>query len=189
MIIDDKGRLFGKINLLDIILICMALLIAAAVSVFYLNSASDTDSKKKTINPETAIALTYTVEVKDRDAAYFENIQKGDLVTDKLNRYMGRIVEVSTQQATILTQADDQLLLSPVENKYDGSVKIRVTAEDKKPDVVLLNKQAVKIGKDFDILSNGVAIDGFVIDVDYDRERYDAISQTVDYEEVKINVR
>ena len=36
MIIDDKGRLFGKINLLDIILICMALLIVAAVSVFYL---------------------------------------------------------------------------------------------------------------------------------------------------------
>ena len=163
MIIDEKGKLFGKINLLDVLLILLIVAVLACAAVFFLGGG-------QLSNAET-IPLTYTVEIKTKDAEYFEHIKEGEQVIDGITKTpAGRIVGLTTKPATQITQADDKLILSEIAGKLDGYVEIQAEATVAYPDL-LLGKEAVKIGKDVALRSESAAMHGYIIGMDYNADQ------------------
>ena len=65
---DEKGRLFGKINLVDLLIIVVVIIVAAVVGVKFLGGG------KSAINPSKT-HITYTVLVENVQPAVYENIQ------------------------------------------------------------------------------------------------------------------
>jgi len=88
MIIDDKGRLFKKINLIDLLIIII--IIAAG---FFLYSKF---AKAKIVTPlakQETVELTFIVESLPEYAA--DNVEIGDPVTDRVtSAYLGKVTKV-----------------------------------------------------------------------------------------------
>jgi len=161
MIIDNKGRLFGKINLLDVFFIFILL---AALGVGYL-LFTDGGSQSKTIT------VTYTVEIQNQDEAYFEHINKEEQVINGVTKApMGKIVGFSKESARILAQADDKLVIASPEGRFDGFVQIEAEASVSYPDF-LLEGEAIKIGKAVALRSESAAMHGYIVAMDYDTEQ------------------
>ncbi|MBR6729403.1 MAG: DUF4330 domain-containing protein [Clostridia bacterium] len=163
MMMDEKGKLFGKINLLDLFLVLLALAVLAGAAIFFLGGG--------TLSAEKTIPLTYTVEIKNKDAEYFEHIKKGEQVQDGITKtYAGEIYDCSTLPATQITQADNELILSEIEGRLDGYVKIQADASVSYPDLII-GKEAVKIGKSVALRSESVAMHGYIVDITYDSDQ------------------
>lgn len=161
MIIDNKGRLFGKINLLDVFFI---LVLLAALGVAYLLFAGNGSSVGE-------IPIVYTVEIQNQDAAYFEHITEGEKVIDGITKSpMGKIVGFSKEPAKIVTQANDKLVLATPEGRFDGYVQIEANAAVSYPDLKLEN-EAIKIGKAVALRSESAAMHGYIVAMDYDEEQ------------------
>ena len=65
---DEKGRLFGKINLVDLLIIVVVIIVAAVVGVKFLGGGESAINHSKT-------HITYTVLVENVQPAVYENIQ------------------------------------------------------------------------------------------------------------------
>jgi len=164
MIIDEKGKLFGKINLLDLFLILIILMVLAGAAVFFIGGGGLT-------GPGT-IPLTYTVEIKQKDAEYFSHVIEGEQVIDGVTKeHVGEIVSLSLEPATHTAQADDKLLTATIDGKFDGFVTIKGDATVRYPDLLLGESISIKIGNDMALRSESVAMHGYVVDMDYDESR------------------
>lgn len=88
MIIDDKGRLFKKINLIDLLII----LIILAAGVFLFNKFQ----KANIVIPlakQEPVAITFIIESLPEYAA--DNVEINDPVTDKVtSAYLGKVTKV-----------------------------------------------------------------------------------------------
>lgn len=161
MFIDEKGKLFGKINLLDLFLVLIALLVLIGAAVFFMSGGGLTGAE--------TIPLTYTVEIKQKDAEYFEHVIEGEQVIDGVTKEpMGEITALSLQPATHTTQADDKLLTATIEGKFDGYVEITTDATVRYPDILIGDETTVKIGKSMALRSESVAMHGYIVDMEYD---------------------
>ena len=67
--IDEKGRLFGKINIVDLIVILVIVIAAVVVGMKFLGGSGSA------INP-TKTPVRYTVLVEGVEPEVYENIQK-----------------------------------------------------------------------------------------------------------------
>ena len=67
-IIDEKGKLFGKINVIDLLVILLVLVVAAVLGIKFLGGDDGTDVY------EPAGQLTYTVKVEGVEQETYENI-------------------------------------------------------------------------------------------------------------------
>ncbi len=165
MIIDNKGRLFGKINLLDIFFV---LVLIAAIALAYVLFAGGGQAENK-------LHITYTVEVQNQDAAYFNHVIPGEQVMDGVTKgAMGKIAAVSTEPAKIISQKNDTLVLSNPQGRFDGLIQIEAEADVAYPDI-LLDGQTIKIGKEVALRSESVAMHGFIVAIDYDAEQLEEV--------------
>ena len=166
MIIDKKGKLFGKINLLDILII---LAILAFVALGATKIFSNTISNKK---DDKTIELTYTLEVTKKDADFFESINEGDIVFKK-NTHIpgGEILSCDVKPAKYVTPNTDTMTydLIEVEDKFDGHIKIKVEADMEYPDLIV-DGEIIKIGKEQAVRSENTIMNGYVIAMEYDKE-------------------
>ena len=85
MIIDDKGRLFKKINLIDLLII----VIIVAAGFFVYNKFG----KAKIVTPlarQEPVAITFIIESLPEYAA--DSVETGDPVTDRVtSAYLGNV--------------------------------------------------------------------------------------------------
>lgn len=87
-VLDDRGRLFGKVSVVDL----FVLLLLVALALFAYARLAGTDTVEEPYN------LTLTVEkVRDVTVAQF---QEGDTVTDEGGTVLGRIVSPPSDTAT-----------------------------------------------------------------------------------------
>ncbi len=165
MIIDNKGRLFGKINLLDVFFV---LILIGVLFVAYILFAGGGQADNK-------LHVTYTVEVQNQDAAYFEHVIAGEQVTDGVTKAsMGKITDFSKEPAKVISQKNDTLVLSNPQGRFDGLIQIEAEADVAYPDI-LLDGQTIKIGKEVALRSESVAMHGFIVAIDYDAEQLEEV--------------
>jgi hypothetical protein len=88
MIIDDKGRLFKKINLIDLLIILI--IVAAGILVF------NKFGRAKVVTPlakQEPVAITFIIESLPEYAA--DNVEINDPVIDRVtSAYLGKVVSV-----------------------------------------------------------------------------------------------
>lgn len=163
MFIDEKGKLFGKVNLLDL-LVVLIIVAALVFGGYYFIGKDGAVGSKMTIE--------YTVEVVKKDSEFFDYIIPGEAVVDgKTKQPMGEIVSFEKHDCRIISQdnRDLSLKLDTVEGKYDGTIKIRIDADVAYPDFKSGN-ETIKIGKSVAYRSESAAIHGYIIGIDFDEE-------------------
>ncbi len=168
MLIDEKGKVFGKLNLLDLCFLIILVIAMIGAGIYFVRGNQTT---------EGTIPLTYTLEIQNRDAAYFEHVKVGEQVTDGVTKaYMGKIVGFSKQPSQVITQADGELLLSHPEGRFDGYVVIEADAKVSYPNIMIGDETAtLKIGKSLALRSESLAMRGYVVSMDYDREQLEEV--------------
>ncbi len=164
MFIDDKGKLFGKLNILDLIIVLVIVAVLLFGGWYFMRGGAG--------GAET-LTVDYTVEVLQQKPEYFDFIIEGEKVLDGVTKQpMGEIVSFKTQPSRLLTQNNDNLTLgySEVEGKLDGHIVIRLDAEVAYPDLKS-GDEKIKIGKQVAYRSESAAIKGYIIGMDYDNEK------------------
>ncbi len=139
-LIDEKGKLFGKINAIDFCVI--VLVIALAAGAFYKFRVLDKTSTTAAMEP-----VSYTVEVKKIREYVFQNVKEGDLLFDKTSgKSIGTIVKVEgvpAKEAVLCT--DGTYRQGEVENRVD--VTFTIEAEG------IVNEDGCFVHKTYELVS------------------------------------
>jgi hypothetical protein len=117
-IIDENGRLFGKLSVIDlaVILIVAVLLVAAYVK---FNVMETTSPSVKTYQIEYTLMIS---GIREQNAAL---LRPGDAVWTETGTPVGTITSVTTQPATQISQlADGRYVKGSVEDKVDTELVI-----------------------------------------------------------------
>ena len=92
MIIDEKGKLFGKVNLIDLIIIIVLILAAGILGFKFL-------SPKVSTTGESIATVTYYAE-EITDFVFENNIKVGDSLLDEVkNVNLGEVTEIAIGDA------------------------------------------------------------------------------------------
>ena len=143
--LDEKGRLFGKVNIIDLLVVLLVVVIAVVVGIKMMGGGGLLGD-----NTQSA-TITYTVKVSGVDPAIYDNIKayKGDALMASGTIIAGSEVVDITQSphdasATIDTQTG--ALVVPLDQDL---VDITFTIKARVPDVITneVGTQEVRIGK------------------------------------------
>ncbi|NLX64688.1 MAG: DUF4330 domain-containing protein [Clostridiaceae bacterium] len=140
-VIDEKGRVFGKINIFDL-LVLLALLIA----VFGVGYKMISDKRKASGMVPTT---TYIVTVKTpaMHPSYAEALRKDDRIYyDNFGFVNAKIIDVREEPAMITVQtADGRLVETQSPNLVDVTIDIEVKDTHDTPDI-RIGRYAVAVG-------------------------------------------
>ena len=118
-IIDDKGRLFGKISVIDILVVIVVIVVAAAFYVkFYVQDTP--------ISARDTFEVTYTVRIAGIRMSSASLLRPGDrFYTMETGTLMGYISEIDIVDAEAAdTRVDGTYVIAPVEDRYDVTLTI-----------------------------------------------------------------
>ncbi|HHT17452.1 MAG TPA: DUF4330 domain-containing protein [Papillibacter sp.] len=120
-IIDQNGRLFGKISIIDILFI---LVVAAVCAAFYVKfNVLDVTSKAVDTVP-----VTYSITISGVRDYTVNSLQVGDLLYDNDNsggQPVGKITYISVQDAVrTVEKTDGTIVNGPVEGCYDVTLTL-----------------------------------------------------------------
>lgn len=127
--IDNKGKVFGKINIIDL---CVILVIIAAIGVTVFKFGFSAHSNVSATNG----TVTYTVTTKGVRNFTVKSFKVGDKMYDKENdKYMGDVVSVSSEPAMdYITCADGSIKYVSLPERYDLTVVVsspaRISGEE-----------------------------------------------------------
>jgi hypothetical protein len=173
-LLDEKGRLFGKLNIVDFLVILLVIVVAAVLSVKFLGNiitegigSSITDGDEDGLDDDI-VTLTYTVLVTEVDQTTYSNVRQfvdkrlglkdqlmasGDLVE-------GYIVDVSASSHTYAegdTGRGDTLdLLFTIVAETDNLISYTVGTQD------------VRIGKTHIVKSTHMEFEGTILTCQWD---------------------
>lgn len=139
--IDEKGKLFGKINAIDI---CVVLLVVVLIAgAFYKFRVLDKTSTTAAMEP-----ITYTVEVKKIRNYVFQNVREGDPIFDKISgNCIGRIIKVEGVPAKDSFMLEDGTYETvEIQNRVD--VIFTIAAEG------TITKKGHFVNKNYELVSN-----------------------------------
>lgn len=142
-IIDDKGKIFGLINYLDLIVLLIVLLLAGKFFIL------DNEEKRKELlqsQGNREVLVTYNVSgIKD---VSINNIKEGDLFRDvETGNVLGEVVkvEVSNHQMET-TDRDGKVIYSDVPERYDIMLTLKGKANETEKDIKVSNVE-MQIGR------------------------------------------
>lgn len=126
MIIDKNGKLFGKINIIDLLVILLIIGAGIGFGLRFVSTAAD--------NVRSQTKLTYVVEVENIRSYAVDALQKKGIATDtKTKNIIGEIVDVSASaMKTQALKADGTTVFAEVPGKY--SARVTVTADGRESD-------------------------------------------------------
>ena len=134
-LIDRDGRLFGKISILDVIVLVVAGVLVAAV---YLNQMPQTGSTVATV------PVVYQMRLQNQPQEMLEAIQEGDQLFDPARSTggsLGEIIEIQVSDGTNQASLDDgTVAMVPAQGYYDLLLTIEGQALVEADGTVLLNR-------------------------------------------------
>ena len=124
-IIDDKGRLFGIINVIDIAVILVVLLLAAAVYVKY------NVLEKTSITTENT-PITYEITIKGIRQSAVDTMLVGDVLYGGDSGAIGTISAVNVNPARAnVTLLDGSYVTSDVPERFDVTLTVQGEGTEK----------------------------------------------------------
>ncbi|MBS3908059.1 MAG: DUF4330 domain-containing protein [Actinobacteria bacterium] len=159
-LIDEKGRLFGRVNLIDAALIIGVLaLVALAFVVLRGQGKVATVPENKTV--------TYTMIVKAIRLDVAGYIKKGDLVKKQVTMGpVGKIVDVEIKPAQAVVDTADGskvLTVSPTEKDVFITIETKGRAGS---DIIATGNEVLRVGDRFNIVTKWFIGDAVIIGMD-----------------------
>ena len=165
--LDEKGRLFGKINIIDLLVVLLVLVVAAVVAVKLLGGGDGLPGSEG-----TSTHLTYTVEVDGVKPEVYENLKSyveqegGDQLMasgDMLNAYATEVTAAPHDESVSINTSNGVLSLPTEEGLLDLTFTIEAEVVNAVTNEV--GTQEVRIGKTHTVktvhfeFTNGVITD------------------------------
>lgn len=155
-IIDSNGRLFGKINILDLLIIVCVIVLLFSVKVKYDKSPSQMSSDKK---------IVYTVEIEDvRQPTVDAIYENQENVTDKeTKKNLGKIIDikpVNAKESVKLT--DGTYKVVEKEDKFDVTLTLEVSGTETNDNYFTSTGKKLIVGDNLSIYNKKVAVSGMI---------------------------
>lgn len=159
-VIDEKGRLFGRINLIDAALIIGVLVVVALAFVVLRGQG-----KVATVREDKTV--TYTMIVKEIRPDVASYIKKGDLVKKQVTMGpVGKVVSVELKPAEeVLETADGGKALSISPTELDAFIKIETLGRTGN-DIIATGNEVLRVGDRFNIVTKWFMGDAVIINMD-----------------------
>ncbi len=154
MIIDKKGMIFGKLNVIDLTVILVILIIAAGALWYFGRSSED----------QTPTSVNFTVEFRRKDETFGQNIPIGGTVNDSVRgNYLGLVqnVEVIEEFEVIYDQNENRFVESPIPGLYRVMLTVSANGSENERDICA-EGQPIKVGQQMFIKGKGFASIGYV---------------------------
>ena len=156
MIIDEKGRLFSKISIVDIavlvFVICAGLFIGLR---FFAPAGNIADAEQKTYE--------YSFRVDNVRQASVDAIKKsqGQNVYDSEGVFLGTITEITSVEPykTTVTKADGSMTEAEVPDKYTVKVAASVVAKKTTDSIMVSNKRELSVGSHFSATTPEITVE------------------------------
>ncbi|MDB4894517.1 MAG: hypothetical protein JWN15_779 [Firmicutes bacterium] len=143
-VIDEKGRLFGKVNLLDLVVVIAVVAVAARFGYQKVAAKAVTTNNQDTTVEVTALlspVRQFTIDALP---------QGTDVYDSKSNAYLGKIVATKKTPAIVTNVGPDgNLWQSESKTSFDYYVTVRGPGHSS-PNAVTMGGIEVKIGRDID---------------------------------------
>jgi hypothetical protein len=164
-LIDDKGKVFGKINLIDLTLV-LGIVIAVAIAFVFLTK----QGKVVTIKEDKTIQYTMLVKAIRPEVAKF--IKKGDIVKKQLTKNpIGTVKDIEISPARVLIDTDEGkriVTTSPVE--VDASITIETKGRTG-ADIISTGNEVLNAGDRFNIITKWFLGDAVIVDLNVAGEK------------------
>ncbi|HEX2927370.1 MAG TPA: DUF4330 domain-containing protein [Ruminiclostridium sp.] len=155
-LIDEKGRLFGKVNLIDLVVVILVLLLAAAVGYRAI-------SPKIASSPTAKGEVMAVVKVTNRSDTVVSQIQKGQTLISNNDYVPGATIEdVKAVPSDYTTQdAQGNVHVTKHPTLKDIYITIKVLTNTNVP-VFKVGIQDLDVGKKFTVKTQTIEMDGSV---------------------------
>lgn len=153
---DGKGRLFGKINIVDLLILLIIISIAGGVYLAFFGG-----SDKQVMETSKVV---YDFEITNVNKDFVDAITPGDPIRDNVRgNELGTVVSKVSKKATMLNEdlINGKYIIADVPDAYDVVITIEAQA-DITPANIIVGGAEVKVGKKFSIKGKGYANQGFV---------------------------
>lgn len=122
--IDEKGRLFGKISIVDLAVIAAIVIVTAGVYVRFFGGPTKTVVQSSD--------FYYTLQVKNIRESNLRGLEKSVngrfYLNEKITSEMGTLTAIEPSPATgILEAADGRIVVADVPERYDAVLTFKIT--------------------------------------------------------------
>lgn len=162
MIIDKKGKLFGKINIVDLIVICIVLV--AVVGVVF--TKIKLDNSKVMSNPSNMLisssAQTDKLEIKLKIREVRDITRDAIIVGDEVyiaatDMYLGTVLRVDSTPSIRSVESDNgTAYLAEVPGRYDVTVVVEANGKKKDEGYFTDNNVQIFYGRDMEIKTSTI---------------------------------
>lgn len=159
MIINKEGKLFGKISIVDILVV-----IFIAVAAFGIYTKFFTENERVTVADET---IEYQFSVKGVREGTFEGLSKlGPVYDTTTKEYMGEIVGVEKAQTKAeRVMGDGSVINAEIPERLDLTVTVRVDGSSNNSGYYTKNNLLLCVGSKFVIGSKYVKTTGEICSI------------------------
>ena len=160
MIIDEKGKLFGKVSVIDIAIVCVILAVIAGLCVRYGNKITGAVESEKNFR--------YVMKVeKIRDCSVAALEKKGALTDKKSEKNMGEVVDVVSEPATVeSTTADGVVTYASYPERRTCYVTIDAHGKESDENYILEDATELSVGRTVDLYTKYIKTSGTIVSVE-----------------------
>lgn len=159
-IINEKGKLFGLINIIDLAFLIIILLLAGAIGYKTLGSK---------IRPQNVVVkdVSFVVKLSLKPQSYVNSLKVGDKILSGTHQTDAYIEEVTVKPGEMTTTTDSgEIKYATHPSLYDIYVKIKMKASANAT-VLKLGVQEIRVGGKYQVKTKMADIEGTVDSIQF----------------------
>lgn len=160
-VIDDKGKLFGKINILDLLTIIV--LLAVVIGLFSQFSGKEITNIGPSASDQKE--LEFVVRLNPNYDTFFSQLAVGDKIAEDKRYLEGEIVDVKISDYYVARDNyEGQIIHSKHPFYKQAEVTIRAKVNVNGP-IVKFGKQEIRAGSSYFVTTNLCKLSGFINEI------------------------
>ena len=161
-VIDENGRLFGLVSIIDVVVIAVAAVLAVALYT------------KDSAMPIASVAdpmqtIRYTVSINNMPEGRLESLRVGDQIYDKeTGNHMGTIKDIKSEDCVIsMLKADRTYVMAPIEERYNVTLSVEAQVRvDERGHYYVNRSNIVGVGWSMDFYTKTSLFGGTVMEME-----------------------
>ena len=161
-VIDENGRLFGLVSIIDVVVIAVAAVLAVALYT------------KDSAMPIASVAdpmqtIRYTVSINNMPEGRLESLRVGDQIYDKeTGNHMGTIKDIKSEDCVIsMLKADGTYVMAPIEERYNVTLSVEAQVRvDERGHYYVNRSNIVGVGWSMDFYTKTSLFGGTVMEME-----------------------
>lgn len=160
-IIDENGRLFGRISVIDVGVLLLAVVLVAAIVT------------KDEVTPISVVAapmqdVSYEVIITNMPEGRLQSLREGDTLYDGETKYaIGTVAGVEAEDCTIsLLKADGTYVMAPIEGRYNVILHVDAKAMvDERQHIYVNRTNHIAVGLALDLYTKSSQFGGTIVGI------------------------